>query len=101
MRFAESSDFENHSVYNKPAENICQVHFDTVALIREEVFIFKGEYVWRLTTDFHIQPGYPVKFRNIFTDLPIKIKRIDAAYERPTDNAIILFSGSYAQRIQL
>lgn len=74
--------------------DICLGHFDAVSVLRGEVFIFKNSYVWRLTDKYRIKQGYPVKIHQIFTQLPMTIKNIDAAYERDTDNAIILFTGN-------
>lgn len=36
--------------------------------------------------------GYPIKFREIFSQLPPEVDHIDAIYERPIDEAIVLFS---------
>lgn len=75
--------------------NLCEGHgFDAVALLRGELFIFKGQYVWRLTDRYRIQTGYPVRFDEIFTKLPAHVSHIDAIYERPADGAIILFNGA-------
>lgn len=75
--------------------NLCEGQgFDAVSLLRGELFIFKGEYVWRLTNKYRIQSGYPVKFNEIFTRLPSHVTHIDAIYERPTDGAIVLFHGN-------
>lgn len=73
--------------------DICYGHFDAVAVLRSEVFIFKGIFVWRLTEKYRIQDGYPVPISDIFPGLPSHIKRIDAAYERNLDGNIILFVG--------
>lgn len=40
-----------------------------------------------------MQPGYPIRLNEIFQDIPSYVRRIDAAYERKSDGAIILFSG--------
>lgn len=66
--------------------------FDAVALLRGELFIFKAEYVWRMTDKYRIQSGYPVRFNEIFSKLPAHVTYIDAIYERPTDGAIIIFN---------
>lgn len=66
--------------------------FDAVGLLRGEIFIFKGEYVWRLDERYRIQSGYPIRFREIFVDLSPEVKKIDAIYER-LDSAIVIFSG--------
>lgn len=73
--------------------NPCVGHFDAVSVIRGEAFIFKGRYLWRLNDKFRIKEGYPVTINKIFRDFP-NDKVIDAAYERDSDSAIVLFSGA-------
>lgn len=62
-------------------------------MLRGEIFVFKNEYVWRLSEEFQVVPGYPTRFTEIFNDIPSYVRRIDAAYERTSDGAIILFHG--------
>ncbi|XP_018329458.1 matrix metalloproteinase-25-like [Agrilus planipennis] len=73
--------------------DICEGRFDAVSMIRGELFVFKGEYLWRLREKQQILPGFPSPFRNMFPELPEDVKRIDATYERP-DGIIILFTGN-------
>ncbi|XP_031623107.1 matrix metalloproteinase-2-like [Contarinia nasturtii] len=74
--------------------NLCDtLNFDTMALLRGEIFLFKNKYVWRLSEDFQVLPGYPTHLSDIFRNIPSNVRRIDAAYERKTDGAIILFGG--------
>lgn len=68
-------------------------YFDTMAWIRGEIFIFKGKYVWRFSDKKQLVPGYPVHFNQIFLNIPNYVEKIDAAYERKTDGAIIIFYG--------
>lgn len=55
--------------------------------------------MWRLTDKYRIKSGYPVKFTEIFHQIPASVKYIDAAYERNIDNSIVLFNGSYDMNI--
>lgn len=64
-----------------------------MTLIRRDVVIFKDEHVWKLNEQFRVIPGYPRKLRELFPTLPEEIHKIDAAYERPRDGAVILFTG--------
>lgn len=74
--------------------NLCESQgFDAIALLRGEMFIFKNEFLWRLTDKYRIAPGYPIQFREIFTNIPSYVTHIDAAYERKTDSSIVLFHG--------
>lgn len=94
MKFADSIVLEaNNKTHKRP--DVCRGYFDAVSLIRGEVFIFKGNLVWRLTKNYHIQDGYPVRIHQMFNGLPASVERIDAAYERPQDSAIVLFSGTF------
>ncbi|GJQ71260.1 hypothetical protein Trydic_g10999 [Trypoxylus dichotomus] len=72
--------------------DICEGNFDAAAVLREELFIFKDKYVWRLKEKNVIEKNYPVPIKQMFAKLPSYVKRIDAAYERP-DGMIILFAG--------
>ncbi|XP_076034387.1 matrix metalloproteinase-17-like isoform X2 [Oratosquilla oratoria] len=81
----------------KPPEvipNICEGNFDAVALLRQELFVFKGKYVWRFRRPGQLESGYPTKFHHMFTALPRYIQRVDAAYER-SDGKIVFFVGKY------
>lgn len=74
--------------------DVCTGSFDAVGVLRGEVFIFKGAYLWRLTEKYRIKEGYPVKIWQVFKNFPKHIARIDAVYERDIDNSIILFAGN-------
>lgn len=69
-------------------------YVDTIAWLRGEIFIFKGKFVWRFSNRNQLIPGYPIHFDQLFLNIPKYVKRIDAAYERKTDGAIILFYGT-------
>ncbi|XP_033611474.1 matrix metalloproteinase-17 isoform X2 [Cryptotermes secundus] len=73
--------------------DICEGNFDAVAVLRGELFIFKQEYMWRLSQRGEVQEGYPVPFQQLFWKLPKYIIKIDAAYQRETDGSIVLFTG--------
>ncbi|XP_052863601.1 matrix metalloproteinase-2-like [Anopheles cruzii] len=78
-----------------PIPDICSGSFDAIGLLRGEVFIFKGPYLWRLTEKYRIKEGYPVQIWQVFRGFPQTVTHIDAVYERLDDNAIVLFSGRY------
>lgn len=82
-----------------PATDICiDQRFHSLATIRGEIYAFKDDNVWKLTDKFQIESGYPQKIRQLFPQLPASVLRIDAAYQRPTDEAVILFSGEKAEK---
>ncbi|XP_069673369.1 matrix metalloproteinase-25-like [Periplaneta americana] len=74
--------------------DICEGNFDAISVLRGELFIFKQEYMWRLSRRGEVQEGYPVPFRQLFWKLPNDIVKIDAIYQRDTDGSIILFTGN-------
>lgn len=86
----ETSD--NEKTY-KP--NACNGFFDAAGNVRNEIFIFKGLFVWRLTERGLSAKNYPIYFHYVFYGLPWSVRRIDAIYQRPTDYNIILFSDKY------
>ncbi|XP_059617063.1 matrix metalloproteinase-14-like isoform X2 [Phlebotomus argentipes] len=83
-------------VAGEPA-SICEGNFDAVSVLRGEIFIFRGRFLWRLTNRFHILPGYPVDVAQIFSPhegTAANPYTVDAAYERNSDGHIVLFSGN-------
>ncbi|KAF5303470.1 hypothetical protein FQA39_LY09933 [Lamprigera yunnana] len=86
----ESVDNEIPDIPKIP--DICDGDFDAIATLREELFIFKGQYFWRLKEKQQIDPGYPATIQQMFP-LPRTVLKLDAVYERP-DGMIVLFSGN-------
>ncbi|XP_044034698.1 matrix metalloproteinase-17 [Siniperca chuatsi] len=72
----------------------CQGGFDAVANIRGEVFFFKGAYFWRIKQDGSLVSLNPAQIKNFWIGLPPGTNKIDAVYERKSDNKIIFFIGS-------
>uniref|UniRef100_A0A1B0DAP0 Peptidase metallopeptidase domain-containing protein n=1 Tax=Phlebotomus papatasi TaxID=29031 RepID=A0A1B0DAP0_PHLPP len=83
-------------IWVEETPNICQGNFDAVSVLRGEIFIFRGRFLWRLTNRFHILPGYPVNVAQIFSPHEFNTTnspaQIDAAYQRSSDGHIVLFS---------
>lgn len=77
------------------APEICKGGFDAISVIRGEVFIFKGAYVWRLEERLKLIEGYPMPWREVFNGFPESVKKIDAVYERDTDGGIVFFAGKH------
>ncbi|XP_043684641.1 matrix metalloproteinase-2-like isoform X3 [Vespula pensylvanica] len=68
----------------------CDTTYDAISIIRREVFIFKGRYLWRIG-DKGLYEGYPAEITRLF-NLPEDIDHVDAVYERP-DKKIVFFIG--------
>ncbi|XP_060814551.1 matrix metalloproteinase-2 isoform X2 [Bombus pascuorum] len=68
----------------------CDTSYDAISIIRREIFVFKGRYLWRIG-DQGLYEGYPAEITRLF-NLPENIDHVDAVYERP-DKKIVFFIG--------
>uniref|UniRef100_F6ZE70 Matrix metallopeptidase 25 n=1 Tax=Monodelphis domestica TaxID=13616 RepID=F6ZE70_MONDO len=76
-----------------PVPDRCSGHFDAIANIRGEVFFFKGPWFWRLQPSGQLVSSRPAKLHRFWEGLPEHVVTVNAAYSRPSDGRILLFSG--------
>ncbi|XP_072018749.1 stromelysin-1-like [Amphiura filiformis] len=70
----------------QPGDAVCSIKFDAISTIRGELFLFKGDQMWRTTTDGTPYPGYPTDI-DLFWDNVAD--GITAVFER--QNGLIVF----------
>lgn len=69
----------------------CDTSYDAITIIRGEVFIFKGRYLWRVNKD-GVMNGYPHEITKMWRELPKDLTHIDSVYENKKKE-IVFFIG--------
>ncbi|XP_033154960.1 matrix metalloproteinase-2-like [Drosophila mauritiana] len=81
----------HHNKPRKPKPDSCMTYYDAISMIRGELFIFRGPYLWRIGTS-GLYPGYPTETRRHWSALPENLTKVDAVYENK-QRQIVFFIG--------
>lgn len=84
------------STTRAPIPDKCNMKYDAIGMIRNELMIFSGPYMWRFH-DGIMMTGYPVEFKRMWRELEI-FDHIDAVFER-RDGKFVFFSGQDVMEI--
>jgi hypothetical protein len=84
------SHHHHHNKHNDKPET-CNTSYDAITIIRGEIFIFKGRYLWRVGSD-GLHDGYPHEITKMWRELPRDMTHIDSVYENKR-RQIVFFIG--------
>lgn len=73
-----------------PKPDKCKISYDAIAILRNELMIFKDTWMWRIR-DGELLSGYPVEFKRMWPELE-PFDHIDAVFER-SDGKFVFFHG--------
>ncbi|XP_070850769.1 matrix metalloproteinase-2 isoform X2 [Drosophila suzukii] len=81
----------HHNKPRKPKPDTCMTSYDAISMIRGELFIFRGPFLWRIGAS-GLYPGYPTETRRHWSALPENLTKVDAVYENK-QRQIVFFIG--------
>lgn len=70
----------------------CNTAYDSITMIRGEIFIFKDRYLWRIGNEGRLLDGYPHEIVKMWSELPHSLTHIDSVYENKR-RQIVFFIG--------
>lgn len=79
----------NNNPSHKP--QTCDTTYDAITIIRGEIFIFKGRFLWRISSN-GLVPGYPHEINKMWRELPSNLTHVDSVYENKK-RQIVFFIG--------
>ncbi|XP_017120091.1 matrix metalloproteinase-2 isoform X1 [Drosophila elegans] len=87
----------HHNNNNKPRKlkpNTCMTYYDAISMFRNELFIFRGPYLWRIGAS-GLYPGYPTETRRHWSALPVNLTNVDAVYENKKRQIVFFIGREY------
>ncbi|KAH8375256.1 hypothetical protein KR200_004034 [Drosophila serrata] len=81
----------SHHKPRKPKPDSCMTYYDAISMIRGELFIFRGPFLWRIGSE-GLYRGYPTETRRHWAALPENFTKVDAVYENK-QRQIVFFIG--------
>lgn len=84
---ARPVDTEGHTDFVFPEPDKCDTSYDAIATIRNELFIFKGRYMWRPNSS-----NDTIEIRKMWSELPENLTYVDAVIEND-DGKVLFFIG--------
>ncbi|ODN04391.1 Matrix metalloproteinase-16, partial [Orchesella cincta] len=92
--------YRGRNYYPDGRPSTCDSSYDAISLIRDELFIFRGRYFWRINStpnspnkhDNRLLKGYPSLITIMWQQLPANISHVDAVYEH-NEVEIVFFIG--------
>lgn len=65
-----------------------------MAYLKDLFYVFKGKFVWQFSPHtFELNEDFPKKISAVFPNLPKRFEKIDAMYQIPFEDEIVVFSG--------
>ncbi|XP_058832598.1 matrix metalloproteinase-2 isoform X1 [Topomyia yanbarensis] len=87
----------HHPITRPPLPRIpnpCDTSYDAITLIRNELFIFKDRYLWRIFEN-DVQNRPPIEIDRMFFGLPRDFTRIDSVYENKHQKIVFFIGKQY------
>lgn len=81
----------NNNNHNDEKPVTCNTSYDAITMIRGEIFVFKGRYMWRIGNN-GLSDGYPHEITKMWRSLPHNLTHIDTVYENKR-HQIVFFIG--------
>ncbi|XP_058056732.1 matrix metalloproteinase-2-like [Anopheles bellator] len=86
--------YQHRPVLKPLHPNACNTSFDAVTMIRNELFVFKDRWLWRMNENDLHRPK-PIEIHRMFFGLPAGFDHIDTVYENKYQKIIFFIGKEY------